>query len=636
MSRLCGLLMSADAGYRTSIVTTMLHALQPQTGRQTGQKIAGNAVFGWTGRHMPNSAAVSGTMVVVDGHIYNKAELEIAGADASCTDAELIAALYDCYGFEETVKRINGDFAAALYDARENVLWLGRDRFGIKPLYYVATPELFAFASRPRALFALQGVTKEVNREFTAIFAASHYRYFDNNPDKSPYRDIKQVPAAHMLKIKNSQVLKSKYWHMHDLPDFNLPEKELSEQYRELLINAVTLRMLAAREPAFTLSGGMDSSSVLACSVDAVHKKQHAFSTVYTDRTYDESDDIKSMLDSKVEQWHQVRVDNPNVLETVRRMIAVHDEPVATATWLSHYLLCEKVAQGGFKSLFGGLGGDELNAGEYEYFFYHFADLKKISNNGQLDHEITMWARYHDHPIYKKNHVVAQSALQKLTDPCRPGICLPDQYRMTRYVSALNTDYFDLTGFQPIMDHPFTSYLKNRTYQDMFRETIPCCLRAEDRQCTAFGLDNFVPFFDYRLVEFMFRVPGTMKIREGITKRLLRESMRGVLPEETRTRIKKTGWNAPAHIWFCGRGLEPVQDLVCSRSFRERGIYNHQEVVRILHEHEEIVSQGLPAENHMMFIWQLVNLELWLLSLQGHAYDADEECKGFWACEKTF
>lgn len=102
------------------------------------------------------------------------------------------------------------------------------------------------------------------------------------------------------------------------------------------------------------------------------------------------------------------------------------------------------------------------------------------------------------------------------------------------------------------MEHPFTSYLKTRTWQDLSRGN-GAVLRAEDRQTSAFGLQNIVPFFD-RLIEFMFSVPGSLKIRDGVTKGLLREAMRGILPEETRTRIKKTGWNAPAHLWFSRGG----------------------------------------------------------------------------------
>ncbi|MFH1092251.1 MAG: asparagine synthase-related protein, partial [Pseudomonadota bacterium] len=108
----------------------------------------------------------------------------------------------------------------------------------------------------------------------------------------------------------------------------------------------------------------------------------------------------------------------------------------------------------------------------------------------------------------------------------------------------------------------------------------------------------------------------------GLTKYLLRQAMTGVLPEETRTRIKKTGWNAPAHVWFSGQGLSPVLDLVHSRQFKEHGVYNLPEVLRIIREHQEIVSTGARRENHMMFLWQLVNLELWLTSLS-RAEDRD-------------
>ena len=115
----------------------------------------------------------------------------------------------------------------------------------------------------------------------------------------------------------------------------------------------------------------------------------------------------------------------------------------------------------------------------------------------------------------------------------------------------------------------------------------------------------------FRSVEFMFRIPGHLKIRDGVTKHLLRLAMKGVLPEKTRTRIKKTGWNAPAHLWFAAESREPLNDLVRSRRFRERGVYRVDQVERILSEHDDIVTGGRQQENHMMFLWQLVNLELW-------------------------
>ena len=549
-----------------------------------------------------------GLAVVLSGSIYNGAEL------GGGSDTELLARLYRRAGFAATLAQLNGDFAIALYDEPARTLWLARDRMGVKPLYYASSGGRFGFASRPRPLLALPGIDPSINARFAAVFAASHYRYFDNHPGESPFANVSQLPGAHWLRLRDGEVTTGRYWTLEDRPDLEGTEGELAEQYRSLLMDAVRLRVAVAHRPVFTLSGGMDSSSVLASAVRVVGERQPAISTVYTDRTFDESDEIRSMLDTTVSEWHQVPVDAPDVLDLVARMVAAHDEPVATATWLSHYVLCDRAAALGFGAVFGGLGGDELNAGEYEHFFYHFADLRLNGEGLQLEREIERWVAYHDHPVHRKDRQVAEAVMSRVTDPSRPGVCLPDAARMRRYFDTLDPAFYDLESFTPIMESPFTSYLKTRTWQDLTHETAPCCLRAEDRQTVAFGLDNFVPFFDHRLVEFMFRVRGSLKIRDGVTKILLREAMRGVLPEETRTRIKKTGWNAPAHVWFSAGGQAMLRDLIGSAAFRERGIYNVKEVTRLVDEHERIVSTGELRDNHMMFFWQLVNLELWLRS----------------------
>jgi len=545
--------------------------------------------------------------VAFDGWIYNRTEKGAQG-----NDARAFLSLFEEYGIEGALERINGDFALALYDKASGALVLARDRFGLKPLYYCEFHDGWAFSSRLRGLLALAGVSRAVNRQFVGLYAGSHYRMFDNAPEQSPFEAIRQLPAAHYLLLPDGRAQLRRYWAPRDEPEFDVPEAELVEQYRELVLDAVSLRLARAQRPAFTLSGGMDSSSVLASAVRSSGQQYTAISTVYVDRTFDETEEIRSMLDSQVEKWIPVEVGDPDLFNLLPEIIDRHDEPVATATWLSHYLLCREASRQGFGSLFGGLGGDELNAGEYEHFFYFFADLRAAGLEQRYTDEVRMWAHYHDHPVFKKDRGVAEAQLARVVELSRPGVCLPDRARIDRYIAALNPEYFDLSAFTPAMDHPFRSYLKNRTYQDLVRETVPCCLRAEDRQTAAFGMDNFLPFFDHRLVEFMFRVPSTLKYRSGVTKSLLREAMRGILPEETRTRVKKTGWNAPAHRWFSGPGRVQLFDLVHSLRFRERGIYNLTEVLRLLDEHEDIITQGLQRDNHMMFFWQLVNLEFWL------------------------
>ena len=250
------------------------------------------------------------------------------------------------------------------------------------------------------------------------------------------------------------------------------------------------IRFGSAPDPAFTLSGGMDSSSVLAGAVHLSGERQHAYSTLYSGSEYDESEEIRSMLDAAVEEWHQVPVDAPDVLDMVAKMIDAHDEPVATATWLAHFVLCDRVAGDGFRTLFGGLGGDELNAGEYEYFFFRFADLRRGGDEQALRHEVTEWARHHDHPVFKKDWDVMEDGLRRMVDLTQPGRILVDRNRLERYRGAIRPEAIDLGRYEPVLDHPFGSYLNNRTYQDIFRETAPCCLRAEDRQTRAFGHDQ--------------------------------------------------------------------------------------------------------------------------------------------------
>ncbi len=612
VSRIVALLSSARSPLQREECASALTASAGASTWATHVWTAEQAALGWTGVGVPGVARSDGVLAALDGRFFNREELPPAESDA----ARLIA-LYQQHGLDKALARINGDFAFVLHDPARRLLHAGRDRLGLKPLYWARTASGIAIASRPRALLALPGVEHAPDRAFVARYAACHYRVFDNPVERSAYAGIAQVPAATVITLDAGGSARSnRWWNLQDLPDQTAPEEQLAEQYRELLIDAVRRRFAGTTMPAFTLSGGLDSSSVLSCAAMAAGTPQIAYSSVYADPTYDESADIAPMLEGRVSEWRPIPIGNDiDVAGWVSRMVAANDEPVATATWLSHFALCEQVAREGRGALFGGLGGDELNAGEYEYFFFHFADLQAAGAHADLDHEIDCWARHHDHPIWRKNHGTAMEGIARLIDPAQPGRIRTDLIRLHRYWPTLSPDWYRLEGYEPVLDHPFRSALKNRTYQDLFRETAPCCLRAEDRHTTHFGLERLDPFFDYRLLEFMFRIPGRYKIRDGITKRLLRSAMRGILPEETRLRIKKTGWNAPAHVWFTGRGLTLVQDLVSSRTFRERGVYEVSAVQKLIADHIAALADPSPRENHMMFLWQLVNLEVWMASL---------------------
>ena len=552
-------------------------------------------------------------LCVIDGQIFNWKELASEFPSSALTNPlALIVALFQRYGFEQTLNKLNGDFAIAFYDIIEQQLWLGRDRFGVKPLYFAKIQDGLTFASQPWALLVHNEINANLNRRFVASFAGLHYRTFDNRPDESPYENIGQLPAGSMLCFQNGSITVKPYWRIEALPNFENSHAELADRLREHLLDAVKLRTQCASKNAFTLSGGLDSSSVTACAHTVTSEAQTAYSAVYEDRTFDESDEIQPMLDEKVSDWNPILIsDEIDLFAEVTNLVSHHNEPVATATWLSHNHVCKAAARDGQTLLFGGLGSDELNAGEYEYFIFYFADLARNGLTDVLEVELKSWAHHHDHPLYPKTIKLGRNEIKRLTND-REGICLPDRERLKRYIHTLSQSYFSDDLMEVRMEHPFDSCLKNRTFQDLFFETLPCCLRAEDRNAASAGILHTNPFLDHRLVEFMFRIDGRHKIRSGVTKILLREAMRGILPEKTRTRINKIGWNAPAHKWFSAIQLEKLRDIVSSQEFSHSGVYNASEVHALIREHEEILNGTSPRENHMMFLWQLLNLHIWM------------------------
>lgn len=533
-------------------------------------------------------------------------------------DAHALSERIERLGLSSALARANGDFAFAWIERSTGTLWLARDAFGMRPLYYAPLgTDGWAASSQPRGLLKLAEISNRPDPGYVLRYGAMHYRMIDNEPEHSPYADIRQVPAASFVGLRRDGTASvERYWTLTEEADFTVSEEELAEKYRELLLDSVRVRVDRHERRAFTLSGGMDSSSVLASAVRAEGKRQVAFSTLYEDSTYDERDEIADMLPNHVSEWRRVVVPNDlDIIASVDELIAVHDEPVATATWLSHMILCKEASTDGFTSMFGGLGGDELNAGEYEYFPLHFADLRATGQSDVLQTEIQAWVRNHDHAIFRKTSEIAETLINKLSDPTSPGTIFADEERMNRYLDVLQPDLRSSWQFKPVMETIFTSCLKNRTWQDISRETLPCCIRAEDRHGAEYGLPPVLPFLDRRLVEFMYRVPNSMKIRNGITKQLLRRATVGLVPEATRTRVKKTGWNAPAHIWFVGPGADLLRDLVHSHEFDSMGIYDASTILAIIDDHERIVTTGAAEDNHMMFLWSFLNLMRWKAAL---------------------
>jgi asparagine synthase (glutamine-hydrolysing) len=610
MGRIAGVLTESGGGapFDPSLLLTAIGYPKPAVAK------------GLAAEHLGQIVALGPLRMVFDGLIYNPEDF--SEPDATLVLAGDIGRILSAIartGLEDVLARLNGDFALALVDDRDGTIRLARDRFGIRSLYHTRVGDTVAFASRPRSLLAMPGVSRKVDPTFLLAASMTHYRFVDTDPVRAPFRDIAQVPAGHIVTFKHGnkgQVRRERY---ADLKAGPLPSGSPDDQARDylaLLEDSVSRRLRKASNPAFTLSGGLDSSTIATLAGRINGAPPSAISSVHHDETYDERKEIMDIVDAGLVDWHPVQIDDPDLFPLISKLSAFHDQPLPTVTWMSHFLLGQRIADMGYGSVFGGLGGDEQHAGEYDYFFYFFADLKAAGMGDRLKSEIAAWARNHDHPVFRKTPEVAERVMSILVDSQQPGLCRGNADLLYRYQDLLNPDAGNLSDLEPAFEASSSSYLASHMRNELLFNTMPCCLRAADRNAAQLGLQEFHPFLDWRLFEYMLAIPGDRKIVDGVTKAFGRQAYKGLLPEATRTRVVKTGWNAPAHQWFAGPGRDALMDLVTSRSFIERGIYNHATLTRLIEDHQDIVDNPRGRENHMMVLWQIVTFELWLRSIE--------------------
>jgi len=548
--------------------------------------------------------------LVMDGDIYNRGELLTRfGLPDDMDDNGLISALYQARGVDG-LALINGDLAAAIYDTARDELLLFRDRFGVKPLYYTNIGGQYLFASEIKALLAYPEFKATPDEATLFDYLATHYRYIHRDPGRTYYRGIRQVPAAHVVTIdvRGSQV--KPYWHLEIDPAVaGLDPAEIESRLAELLRDSVNRRLDPDRGMAFSVSSGMDSSSICSLAAKVLGRPLDLYSVSYGSSEYDEAEGIAPLARDYGQRWRNILLQDPPLLENIDRLVRLADGPICTVTWLSHFFLAEIAASDQQDILFSGLGGDECLAGEYEHFLFFFADLKSTGQERRLSEEIDAWIRLHDHPVFRKTRALVDDVFRRLVDFKHPGRIRLDERRHRRYLPYFDPDFVRTWHETPQMSSPYDSYLANRCYQDLFFETTPPCLAADSCNTSHFGLTTRFPFLDHQVVEFCFSLPGALKYDHGVTKAVLRRAMRGILPEANRNNTVKTGFNAPANAWLMGDEQDQVWDLIRSRSFQDRGWFRPGAAEEIFLEH-----QG-GEDNHMMILWQMINAELWLRSL---------------------
>lgn len=556
-----------------------------------------------------------------NGEIYNYQELtsELKNKGhifKSKTDSEVILHAYEEWN-EGCLNKFNGMWAFALWDLRKKQLFCARDRFGIKPFYYHLDTKRFLFASEIKTLLQDKRLERSPNEQIIYDYLA---KASIDHSDETFFKGIKQLPAAHYLIVDagSKQIRISRFWDLEPAKHINnISDSEASAGFYELFEDSIRLRLRSDVPLGTCLSGGLDSSSIVCVTNHLLNnsglpnlsvkgKRQKTFSSCFEDKRFDERDFIAEVVKQTGVDAHYVFPKGEELFDEINRLIWHQDEPVNDLSQYSQWCVMKLIRDNGVTVVLDGQGGDELLAGYHLFFNSYFEDLARALRWGQLKREADFFFKYHGHRYTK--WMVTMEMLKPFTpEPllrCRkwflndrntqePLRCLDDDFVATYHHNS------DFTG-------KYYGHLSEHLYRFLVRDRLPSLLRYEDRNSMAFSIEARLPFLDYRLVEFVFSLPNEQKIRNGITKVVLRNAMKGIIPEKVRNRMDKMGFATPQDQWLKTESTFFVNEILNSASFRQRPYFKPDAIREYYNRFRN------EATGDSSFLWRSVNLELWM------------------------
>jgi asparagine synthase (glutamine-hydrolysing) len=566
--------------------------------------------------HEPMTDASGDIWLTFNGEIYNfkslRRQLEAAGHRfRSDTDGEVIIYAYREWG-RDFLARLNGMFAFAIWDARDETLLLARDRLGIKPLYYADTPAGFAFASEIKALLAIPGIERSVD-----LAALDQFMSFLWTPDpQTIFKGIHKLPPAHYLIYRNGRAETFEYWDVDFNEDDSLTESEWVERLREQIKRSVEMQMVSDVPLGAFLSGGLDSSSLIALMAAATDRKvtTYTFGFKPEDLRYDIlEDDVKYARVVGREfntDYHEALLE-PQVIDLLPKLVYHMDEPVADPAIITSYLIC-RAARERLTVLISGMGGDEVFAGYPRHAAVKVAEAYNLI------------------PSFISRPVVAAlpgarpgrfTALFRNTKKLARSARLPERERYLGFGTYFTeTDKAKLyAGEMRAAARDFDAYCEHRRYFDRvagadfinqmlyldLKTFLPCLnLTYTDKTSMAASMEVRVPLLDHEMVEMAARIPARLKLKGLTRKYILKRAAEAWLPRDIIYR-KKAGFSAPVRAWLAGSLREMVEDLLSEANIRRRGYFDYLIVRRLIDDN----LSG--REDNNLKIFQLLTLELW-------------------------
>jgi asparagine synthase (glutamine-hydrolysing) len=567
--------------------------------------------------------------ITYNGEIYNYLELraeltELGHRFVSDGDTEVVVAAYAQWGTDCQL-RFNGMWAFAIWDARDQQLFISRDRFGVKPLHYSLYNGAIAFASELKAFLTLPwidgGFDDEILSETLDNIAGQASSIY------TLLKEVRQLQAGHtMLVTKDGRVHIARWWNTLDhLPTIGTDLQQHADEFRQLFFDSCRVRLRSDVPLATSLSGGIDSSAV-ACTIAelghlgraslAPRDWQRAFVACFTGTPHDEQNYARTIVQHTGMTAHYERVDEATAVRHIERAIfdieGIFAHP-AVGTWMIYHAMR---ANGMCVSL-DGQGADELLGG-YEHFvetaldaammnsfkFSRYSDLK-IVLRGVAGHDIgragslrdinwllkRIWGKTKRLLRQNFNAVSLLKPLCSIYAGTRGGRLSP----LHLYVGPRRLYYAEtdcrIRGMTPLQAALFSSF---------HGSMLPTLLRQFDRASMAHGIETRMPFMDWRLVTYGFSLPETSKIGGGVTKRVLRMAMQGLVPDAIRLRTNKIGFVSPVNAWTRGTLNTWLRDLCSSRSFLDSEVWSGAEVRKVL-------EQAISRQTGIDPIWPIIH-----------------------------
>lgn len=550
--------------------------------------------------------------LISNGEVYNYRELrsELEGKGhvfATRSDSEVIVHAYEEYG-DRCAEHFNGMFAFAVWDTVRKRLLLTRDRIGIKPLFYWSRDDRLVFGSELKAVIAHPCVPKEIDP-----ISLDHLLTMEYVPaPRTILKSIHKLPAGHSLVFEPGKLCIEQYW---DVPFREGPSDRASctEMLSELLRDAVRMQMVSDVPLGAFLSGGMDSSTVVACMREATTQPIRTFSIGFGDGSYNELPYARTIA-MRFGTDHREEILRPNIADLVERLLSHLDEPLGDFSIVPTYLV-SRLARQSVKVVLSGDGGDEVFGG-YESYVADRLDR-------MLYRRLPGWLRQSALPalmtqvppqaqkkglINKSKRFVEGAALSPSLQHTRWMVFLTARDKVALYRPDLQAWLNGLT-VESIFEGHFRASrqqepLGQQQYVDIKTYLVEDILAKVDRMSMAASLEARVPLLDHRIVEFAVNLPTNMKMHRGQTKLILREAMAHLLPSTTLNRPKQ-GFSIPLKHWLCGPLLPLMTDLLSFDSVRRRGYFDPHCVAGWISEHLD------GRANHSHRLWALMVFEMW-------------------------